>query len=183
VGSGVRPPDDAITDPAVYQLIRQLVARLTDGRPVRLPASGEVNQLLDVEVDGVWCRFARIAPAAATAAALSPREREIARMVAKGHTNQAIADVLGISVWTVSTHLRRAFAKLGVNSRAAMVAGVLDTGRGRVDEPSDPPAESHLRVTPVRATHVSASPEGATHVRGSQEDVTTRLAADSVAWR
>lgn len=46
-------------------------------------------------------------------------------MVAKGHTNQAIADVLGISSWTVSTHLRRVFAKLHVNSRAAMVADVV----------------------------------------------------------
>ena len=45
---------------------------------------------------------------------LSPREQEIARMVANGRTNQAIAGALEISVWTVSTHLRRIFAKLAV---------------------------------------------------------------------
>jgi DNA-binding CsgD family transcriptional regulator len=56
---------------------------------------------------------------------LSPREREIARMVADGRTNQAIAGALDISVWTVSTHLRRIFAKLAVCSRAEMVAHVL----------------------------------------------------------
>jgi DNA-binding CsgD family transcriptional regulator len=53
---------------------------------------------------------------------LSPREQEIARMVAHGRTNQAIARALGISIWTVSTHLRRIFAKLAVCSRAEMVA-------------------------------------------------------------
>jgi DNA-binding CsgD family transcriptional regulator len=53
---------------------------------------------------------------------LSPREVEIARMVAQGHPNKVIAEVLEISEWTVATHLRRIFAKLGVTSRAAMVA-------------------------------------------------------------
>ena len=60
---------------------------------------------------------------------LSPREREIARMVAKGYPNKVIARVLEISSWTVSTHLRRIFAKLGVSSRAAMVAHLLEEGR------------------------------------------------------
>jgi DNA-binding CsgD family transcriptional regulator len=56
---------------------------------------------------------------------LSPREQEIARMVADGRTNQAIAAALDISIWTVSTHLRRIFAKLAVGSRAEMVARLL----------------------------------------------------------
>ena len=60
--------------------------------------------------------------------ALSPREREIARLVAKGHCNKTIALVLDISVWTVATHLRRVFAKLEVNSRAEMVARALEEG-------------------------------------------------------
>ena len=59
---------------------------------------------------------------------LSPREQEIVRMVAKGHPNKVIADVLNISSWTVCTHLRRIFAKLGVGSRAAMVAQLLEMG-------------------------------------------------------
>jgi len=59
------------------------------------------------------------------AVTLSPREQEIARLVAKGLPNKAIAAVLDISPWTVATHLRRVFAKLGVSSRAEMVARVL----------------------------------------------------------
>lgn len=54
--------------------------------------------------------------------ALSPRELQIARLVADGATNRAIASSLDISLWTVSTHMRRIFAKLDVRSRAEMVA-------------------------------------------------------------
>jgi DNA-binding CsgD family transcriptional regulator len=60
-------------------------------------------------------------------AQLSPREVEIYRMVAKGHSNKMIADILNISAWTVCTHLRRVFAKLGVSSRAAMVARLMES--------------------------------------------------------
>jgi DNA-binding CsgD family transcriptional regulator len=61
-------------------------------------------------------------------APLSPREQEIARMVAEGYPNKTIAAVLEISSWTVATHLRRVFAKLGVRTRAAMVARALEEG-------------------------------------------------------
>jgi DNA-binding CsgD family transcriptional regulator len=54
--------------------------------------------------------------------ALSPRELQIARLVADGATNRAIASALDISLWTVSTHMRRIFVKLDVCSRAEMVA-------------------------------------------------------------
>jgi DNA-binding CsgD family transcriptional regulator len=50
---------------------------------------------------------------------------QIARLVARGATNRTIASALEISAWTVSTHLRRIFAKLGVSSRAEMVATLL----------------------------------------------------------
>jgi RNA polymerase sigma factor (sigma-70 family) len=47
-------------------------------------------------------------------AALSPREREIARMVASGMRNPAIAERLSISPRTVEVHKARAMDKLGV---------------------------------------------------------------------
>jgi hypothetical protein len=56
--------------------------------------------------------------------------------VAQGHSNKIIGDVLNISSWTVCTHLRRIFAKIGVGSRAAMVAKLIGhhpaTGRRAV---------------------------------------------------
>ena len=77
--------------------------------------------LFDCEVDGVRCVLARARRHTAEVLSLSPREQEVARMIAKGYPNKIIASVLDISVWTVSTHLRRIFAKLGVTSRTAMV--------------------------------------------------------------
>jgi DNA-binding CsgD family transcriptional regulator len=53
---------------------------------------------------------------------LSPREHEIACLIAQGHPNKTIAHALNISIWTVNTYLRRIFAKLDVTSRAAMIA-------------------------------------------------------------
>lgn len=52
---------------------------------------------------------------------LTERELQIVQLVAKGYSNKQVAHQLHISEWTVSTHLRRVFAKLGVDSRAAMV--------------------------------------------------------------
>jgi len=53
---------------------------------------------------------------------LSPRELEIARLIASGMSNKNIGAVLDISTWTVAAHIRRIFAKLGVATRAAMVS-------------------------------------------------------------
>ena len=85
--------------------------------------------LLDVEVDDVRCILIRLPHnSSRTQVMLSPREHEIVRMVAQGYPNKTIAAVLDISSWTVGTHLRRIFAKLGVGSRAAMVARLLERG-------------------------------------------------------
>jgi DNA-binding NarL/FixJ family response regulator len=56
--------------------------------------------------------------------ALSERQRQIAKLVAEGHTNRAIAATLYLSEKTVERHLSTAFAKLGVPSRAALAAQV-----------------------------------------------------------
>lgn len=83
-------------------------------------SNAQAGVLLDAVVDGVRCIL--VLQHAAERMALTPREKQIAVMVANGHTNHAIASALEISVWTVSTHLRRVFAKLAVTSRAEMVA-------------------------------------------------------------
>ncbi|MFY1704935.1 AAA family ATPase [Micromonospora sp. WMMA1923] len=49
---------------------------------------------------------------------LSPRESEIACLVARGLTNRQIARLLTLSPKTVETHLGRIFVKLAVSSRA-----------------------------------------------------------------
>jgi DNA-binding CsgD family transcriptional regulator len=52
---------------------------------------------------------------------LSAREKEIARLIGPGLTNQQIAERMNISVKTVETHMGRIFKKLGVKSRAQVV--------------------------------------------------------------
>ena len=54
-------------------------------------------------------------------AGLSDREREVLQRVARGYTNQEIADKLSLSVKTVETYRSRATTKLGLKSRAALV--------------------------------------------------------------
>jgi DNA-binding CsgD family transcriptional regulator len=69
---------------------------------------------------------------------LTDRELQIATLVALGHANKQIAKQLCISEWTVSTHLRRIFIKLDVDSRAAMVyrcAPIIQKLFGQVELP------------------------------------------------
>jgi LuxR family transcriptional regulator, positive regulator of biofilm formation len=54
---------------------------------------------------------------AAASANLSPRETEVLAMVARGATNEDVADVLSVSINTVRTHLYSIFRKLNVPSR------------------------------------------------------------------
>lgn len=66
----------------------------------------------------------------ATLRGLSPREREVLDLVARGHDNQTIGDALGISEKTVRNHVSMLFDKLGVTTRAAAVARARDAGLG-----------------------------------------------------
>lgn len=50
---------------------------------------------------------------------LTPREHDVLRMLAGGHSNQEIADALHVSVGTVKVHVSHILAKLNVRSRAA----------------------------------------------------------------
>ncbi len=113
------PP--AGNDESLGDLVSALVRRASPAESSTPPAS---DVLLDMNVDGVRCVLVRNDGAAE--APLSPRELEIARMIAAGHPNKTIAAVLDISAWTVGTHLRRIFGKLRVTSRAAMVAKLME---------------------------------------------------------
>jgi DNA-binding CsgD family transcriptional regulator len=50
---------------------------------------------------------------------LTPRELEVLQLVAAGHSNRAIGDLLFLSDRTVENHVRHIMAKLSVNSRTA----------------------------------------------------------------
>lgn len=56
------------------------------------------------------------------ATALTRREVDVARLLAKGNTNRQIADLLGISVRTVESHRANLMGKLGLSSRVELVS-------------------------------------------------------------
>jgi ATP/maltotriose-dependent transcriptional regulator MalT len=59
---------------------------------------------------------------------LTSREREVARLVAQGKSNRAIADELVVGVSTVEAHITHVFTKLGFASRAQIAAWAIDKG-------------------------------------------------------
>lgn len=71
---------------------------------------------------------------------LSPREREILRLLAEGRTQAEIASALVISPKTVATHIQRLLSKLGVHSRAQAVAAAYRLGL------VDPDVRAHALV-------------------------------------
>jgi DNA-binding NarL/FixJ family response regulator len=62
----------------------------------------------------------------ATTTMLTPRELQVATLLAYGLTNTAIADQLDISVRTAEMHRANAMRKLGADSRADVVRWALD---------------------------------------------------------
>ncbi len=59
---------------------------------------------------------------------LTPRERDVVWLTARGCTNQEIAEALVISSETVKTHMRNALGKFGVRSKADLRLLLLDLG-------------------------------------------------------
>jgi DNA-binding NarL/FixJ family response regulator len=106
-------------EPGVESLARALIERTTRSNGV-----GNRNLLLDCEIDGV--RLLLVQRGSNAQPKLSPRELEIGHLVAQGFSNKMVAATLEISPMTVATHVRRIFEKLGVRTRSAMVARLLD---------------------------------------------------------
>lgn len=57
---------------------------------------------------------------------ISKREYEVLELIARGHTNQEIAELLFVSPNTVKTHLANIFAKLDVNRRTQAIQRAKD---------------------------------------------------------
>lgn len=66
---------------------------------------------------------------------LSERELEVLKLIALGHANKEIAEMLYLSVKTVETYKTRIMEKLGLTTRAALVRFALKQGLLTADEP------------------------------------------------
>lgn len=62
------------------------------------------------------------------AAKLTEREVEVLRLMARGHKNDEIGEMLVITMQTVKNHVRRIFRKLGVETRVDAVLYAIDQG-------------------------------------------------------
>jgi DNA-binding CsgD family transcriptional regulator len=116
---------DCIDVPSEVLSGLQEMLELAQSGELELKVTGDAGVAIVVAHDTL--RLTLLVEISDPAHGLSPRELQIARLVAKGATNDAIARALDISTWTVSTHLRRIFAKLSVCTRAEMVAQVFAT--------------------------------------------------------
>ena len=106
-------------------LLAQLVHEIQhqSGEAAGSTNGNQQEVLLNVTMNGIrYTLTGTEVSATTTDVKLSPREIEVVRLVSEGLSNKEIALVLDISPWTVSTHLRRVYHKLNVNTRAEMVA-------------------------------------------------------------
>jgi DNA-binding CsgD family transcriptional regulator len=115
-----RPIDEApLLDARVIDALREMLC-LAEAGALQLSRDDEGALTAILEHAGLHCLL--MVDERESDPGLSPRELQIAHLVARGATNRMIAATLEISAWTVSTHIRRIFAKLRVNSRAEMVS-------------------------------------------------------------
>ncbi|HEY8406875.1 MAG TPA: response regulator transcription factor [Gaiellaceae bacterium] len=118
--------------------VREAFAAGASGYLLKEAADAElVAALREVAAGGRYVHpalGARIAAADAAAEAkaasdpLSDREREVLRLLALGHTNQEIAQMLFISVRTAETHRAHIMQKLRLSTRAELVRYALAEG-------------------------------------------------------
>jgi predicted ATPase/DNA-binding CsgD family transcriptional regulator len=87
----------------------------------RLPREWVLAEAATV-LDSPFAPEPRIADAGVAVHGLSPRELEVLRLVAAGHSNREVADLLHISVPTVKRHMSTVLAKLDLPSRSAATA-------------------------------------------------------------
>jgi DNA-binding NarL/FixJ family response regulator len=94
-------------------------------------------------------RHARRTPDAADYGGLTPRQRQVAALVAAGFTNRQIAGELTISRLTAETHVRNILTALGASSRAQIAAWATENGLAAPRPPRRSPGPSGT-ADPVR---------------------------------
>jgi non-specific serine/threonine protein kinase len=63
--------------------------------------------------------------------ALSPREREVTALIARGLSNREISATLVIAEKTVANHVEHIMTKLGLRSRTRIAVWAIQHGLGR----------------------------------------------------
>jgi DNA-binding NarL/FixJ family response regulator len=98
-----------------------------EGRAMSLEEAIELA-LAPLDPTGPGGRAPDPRPAVDGSSPLTPREQEVAELVARGQTNRQIAEALVISERTASTHVTNILNKLGFSSRTQVAAWVGEQG-------------------------------------------------------
>lgn len=108
-----------------FELPDLLEQAAAGGRPISSDIAG---YLLDIDSD--------IGDASGIAK-LTPREREVVNLIARGYTYRETAQRLGMKVKTLETHMHHIFSKLGIASRHELSSLAYETGFLRPDDEHD----------------------------------------------
>jgi DNA-binding CsgD family transcriptional regulator len=103
---------------------------------------------------------------------LTPRQRQVLRLQAYGHTYQEISERLGLSIWTVKNHHKQAVRGLGMalksgpndrirTSLACYILGLLDGGLS--------PQEVALRLREVSPSSRLDAGSGQSRIQHEEE--------------
>jgi DNA-binding NarL/FixJ family response regulator len=99
-----------------FELMEQIDLALAGGRPMSRYVANYSLQIDDV------------AASTSELEELTPREREVVTLIARGFRYREIAEEMGISVKTLETHMAHIFEKLGVASRHELTRIAFETG-------------------------------------------------------
>jgi DNA-binding NarL/FixJ family response regulator len=99
-------------------------------RTLELVAAGEpaLSPVLATKILEEFGRVAREGSAREVGGDLSPREREVLELVARGNTNREVAAALHLSEHTVNFHMKNILAKLHSKNRTEAVAHAVRAG-------------------------------------------------------
>ena len=86
-------------------------------------------------------REGKVVAAERTRGGLTPREEEVATLVARGWSNAEIGERLGLSTKGVEKHLSSVYRKIGLSSRARLVSYMLGAATGEAGAPASDPLQ------------------------------------------
>ncbi|HIG75978.1 MAG TPA: response regulator transcription factor [Bacteroidetes bacterium] len=105
----------------------RIVSAVLELRAGGAPVSARVARTL-VQRVGQQARQQAEARAEAEAIGLTPREREVLGLIARGDTDDGMAAELGVSTHTVQTHVKSLYRKLAVHSRGEAARRAVELG-------------------------------------------------------
>ncbi len=131
-------PDDRKLSDETLRKLREAISIVQSSGPAHLPHAELVEVVRDMQVEGVvtidfeaekqlghpLVVFDSTSQSDPALAILSPRELEVAQLVAQGLANKEIARELGIGLATVKDHVHRILEKTGFPNRAAIAAAL-----------------------------------------------------------